>query len=77
MKMKIIAFGKTQQDSNVKDIYFDGKVIYRSQKTYSQQHKQIKVIYSDILMNTYVIKPEMLSPPLKINRTILVSYHQK
>ena len=32
MKMKIIVFGKTQQDSNVKDIYFDGKVIYRSQK---------------------------------------------
>ena len=32
MKMKIIVFGKPQQDSNVKDIYFDGKVINRSQK---------------------------------------------
>ena len=46
-------------------------------ETYSQQHKQIKEVYSDILMNTYETKPEMLSSPLKINITILVSYHQK
>ena len=32
MKTKIIVFGKNQQDSNVKDIYFNGKVIHRSQK---------------------------------------------
>ena len=32
MKTKILVFGKNQQDSNVKDIYFNGKVIHRSQK---------------------------------------------
>ena len=32
MKTKILVFEKNQQDSNVKDIYFNGKVIHRSQK---------------------------------------------
>ena len=31
MKTKILVFGKNQYDSNVKDIYFNGKVIHRSQ----------------------------------------------
>ena len=30
MKTKILVFGKNQQVSNVKDIYFNGKVIHRS-----------------------------------------------
>ena len=32
MKTKILVFGQNQQDSNVKYIYFNGKVIHRSQK---------------------------------------------
>ena len=32
MKTKILVFGKNQQGSNVKHIYFNGKVIPRSQK---------------------------------------------
>ena len=32
MKTKILAFRKNQQSSNVKDIFFNGKVIQRSQK---------------------------------------------
>ena len=32
IRMKILVFGKTPQDSNVKDFYFNVKVTHRSQK---------------------------------------------
>ena len=66
MKTKILVFGKNQQDSNVKDIYFNGEMVHRSQK-----YKYIGNLLSetqtnqgDIFRYTYehfVTKPEMFS----------------
>ena len=79
MKTKILVFGKNQQDSNVKDIYFNGRVIHRSQKYkyLGNLLSETQTNRGDVFKYIYVTKLEMLSSPLKRNWTILVSYHQK
>ena len=76
MKLTILYLRKIKETQMLK-IYISTKMWFTTRRninisgTYFQKHKQIKDIYSDMLMNTHVTKPEMLSSPLKRNWTSL------